>query len=326
MDVTIVIPVKNGGVLFSQVLDAINKQKTTYTYEIIIIDSGSKDDSVNVARKHNARVYEISPEEFGHGKTRNLGASYGTGKYIVFLAQDALPASNDWLQNLVEAMERDDNIAGGFGKHLPYPDCNIPDQQMLENHFARYGNDVFVHELTEERRKEYFDDEGYRQYLSFFSDNCSILRRDVWEKIPYQDVDFSEDQIWAREILEKGYKKVYVPNAAVYHSHSYPLKSYGKRYYDEFKALYKVQQANYCPDLLTYIKKVIGDTKYQWGYIRHRKDLHLKEKIYWYRYAFIRNTIRYKAAIHAVNYFKLSEKKQRKMDQKYSQQYKMIRE
>ena len=125
MDVSIVIPTKNGGSLLEEVLKSIFSQKTEYTYEVICVDSGSTDDSIEIIRKYDVALYEIKPSEFGHGKTRNYGASKGTGEFIVFLTQDALPASDTWLENFVNAMKMDDQIAGGFGIHYPYPDCNI---------------------------------------------------------------------------------------------------------------------------------------------------------------------------------------------------------
>ena len=74
MDVSIVIPTKNGGHLFEKVLDAVFKQKTEYEYEVICVDSGSKDGTLDVIRKYPCRLFQIEPSEFGHGKTRNYGA------------------------------------------------------------------------------------------------------------------------------------------------------------------------------------------------------------------------------------------------------------
>ena len=114
MDVSIVIPTKNGGHLFEKVLDAVFKQKTEYEYEVICVDSGSKDGTLDVIRKYPCRLFQIEPSEFGHGKTRNYGASKGNGTYIIFITQDALPATDTWLQNFIDAMKMDPEIVGGF--------------------------------------------------------------------------------------------------------------------------------------------------------------------------------------------------------------------
>ena len=74
-DASIVIPVKNGGERLNQVLDMINRQETEFSYEVICVDSGSGDDSVETIKRHGCILKQIPPEEFGHGKTRNLGAS-----------------------------------------------------------------------------------------------------------------------------------------------------------------------------------------------------------------------------------------------------------
>ncbi len=75
MDVSIVIPTKNGGALFDEVLTMIDKQETEYEYEVICVDSGSTDDTVDIIKRHHCILKQIDKTEFGHGKTRNLGAS-----------------------------------------------------------------------------------------------------------------------------------------------------------------------------------------------------------------------------------------------------------
>ena len=325
LDATIVIPVKNGGERLEQVLDMVDRQETEFSYEVVCVDSGSTDDSVAVIRRHNCILKEIAPEEFGHGKTRNLGASLGTGEFILFLTQDAVPADTHWLDEMLKAVKSDDGIAGGFGIHYPYPDCNLPDQLMLQEHFARFGTENMTFEITDENRSLYEEDEGYRQYLAFFSDNNSCLRRSVWERIPYDDVDYAEDQFWARKILEQGYKKVYCPKAGVYHSHNYPLASYGKRYYDDFKAVYRVYGTVLCPDVKAYIRGILGPTKHECGFILRKRDLSLTEKIKWCLYSGIRNCMRCTASVRAVKYFRAPKEQQESMDRRYSQQYLQIK-
>ena len=108
MDATIVIPVKNGGKLLVKVLDRVFTQKTEYEYEVVCVDSGSTDDSIDIMKKYPCKLFEIKPEEFGHGKTRNYGASKGVGEYILFLTQDAMPTDECWLQNFIDGMKSDE--------------------------------------------------------------------------------------------------------------------------------------------------------------------------------------------------------------------------
>ncbi|MCL2365865.1 MAG: glycosyltransferase [Oscillospiraceae bacterium] len=319
MDATIVIPTKNAGDAFDAVLERVFAQETKYQYEVIIVDSGSTDKTLDITRKYPARLIEIPPEDFGHGKTRNFGASQGSGEFIVFITHDALPYDRHWLENLLNAMNMSDDIVGGFGRHEPYPDCNLFDKRDIVLHFNGFGSGDTIYWLDDPER--YNSEEGYRHFLSFFSDNNSCLRRSVWEKIPYDDVDFAEDQIWCRKIIEMGYKKVYSPDACVYHSHNYPLKTYFTRFYDEYKGHYEIQQYRIVTSPLKVYplaaKLTIGDIKY----VMAQKSLTLKSKTYWIYYAARKNLYRVRAGYLGGKYHLWSDKKKLKMDKKHSQLY-----
>ena len=320
MDVTIVIPTKNGGKLFDKVLDRVFKQETEYEYEVICVDSGSKDETVSTIKKYPCKLYEIPASEFGHGKTRNFGASKGTGDYIVFITQDAMPASKKWLQNFIDGMKSDPEIVGGFGIHYPYPDCNVLDKRDLYYHFKNFGEDNTIFQLTEENRERYKTEEGYRHLMSFFSDNNSCIRRDVFEKYPYEDVSFAEDQIWARKMIELGYKKLYCPYAPVYHSHNFKLSSYFMRYFDEYKGLYDLQKflisTSWVKLPVQMARNILSDEKY----IRHL-EMSKKEKVYWGWYSVFRNFSRYYGGYLGGKYDSYSPRVQKWLDKHISQQY-----
>ena len=324
MDVTIVIPTKNAGDKFKDVLRMIYNQNTQFKYEVICVDSGSTDNTLDIIHSFpKVKLYQIKPEEFGHGKTRNFGASKGTGKYIVFITQDALPANRYWLQRLVEVMNIDENIACGFGIHYPYTDCNLLDERDIRLHFKGFGDDNTVYYLDNPER--YKIEEGYRHLLAYFSDNNSCLKRSVWEKIPYDDVDFAEDQIWTKKIIELGYKKVYSPFAAVYHSHNYKLSTYFQRYFDEYKGLYNLHQYKILPSAMLILpaacKHIFNDIKY----IMSLNNISIWKKIYWIYYSSIRNFSRYIAGYIGSNYHNYSIKTQERLDRIISQQYKQIK-
>jgi rhamnosyltransferase len=230
---SVIIPTKNPGLMFRHVLNSVIHQRTEWPFEIIVVDSGSTDGTVDFVRKHSSVILiDIPPETFGHGRTRNLAIAAARGAFCALLTHDALPASQNWLANLVLSVEQDDQIAGAFGPHLAYPEHGIFIKRDLERHFQHFGQlPSIVSRETDSVR--YVNDEGWRQTLHYYSDNNSCLRRSVWQEVPYPDVDFAEDQIWAAKIIEVGWKKAYAPDAAVFHSHEYRPFERLQRAFDE---------------------------------------------------------------------------------------------
>jgi rhamnosyltransferase len=129
--ISVLIPVKNGGADFARCLDAIKRQVLDEEYEIVVVDSGSDDDSANVARARGARVHEIPAAEFHHGETRNLAASLAEGDKLVFTTHDAYPIGEDWLARLVAPLD-DSGIAGAYGRQIAHLDARPPEQFFLD--------------------------------------------------------------------------------------------------------------------------------------------------------------------------------------------------
>jgi rhamnosyltransferase len=256
--VSVVIPTKNGGSLFREVMTALMVQETPWPFEVLVIDSGSRDDTVGIARSFpGVRVMTIEPSEFQHGRTRNVVIAQATGEYIALITQDARPDGNQWMHELVKAIEQDEQIAGVFGRHLAYDSAPIFVHQELEQHFANFQREPVVQLLDTERYKH---DAGYRQQLYFFSDNNALIRRSVWERHPYPEVDFSEDQAWARRIIEAGFKKAYCHTAVVYHSHTYGLWERFQRSFDESMALEDLFHYNQARGPVVLLRRWVGLT------------------------------------------------------------------
>ncbi len=89
--ISVIIPVKNGDVWLRKLIPAILNQSLASKTEIILIDSGSTDQTKSVVRRYPVRMICIEPEEFNHGTTRNLGVKESKGKYVVMTVQDAKP-------------------------------------------------------------------------------------------------------------------------------------------------------------------------------------------------------------------------------------------
>jgi len=220
---SIFIPTKNAGNGFYQTLNQIEKQKEK-DFEVIIVDSGSKDNTIKVAEsfqeKLNLKIYKIPPEEFGHGKTRNLSLKYAKGEFIVFLTQDAIPYNNEWLSKLLENF-KDPKVAGVFSRQIPNKNARITEKFFYHNYFPNK-------KISKSKKKELL-------FLRdiFFSNVSSVIRKNILKKYPFcESVQMCEDQEWAKKVIEKDYKTFYDSESIVIHSHDYNLKQTFQRYFD----------------------------------------------------------------------------------------------
>jgi len=289
MKASIIIPTKNPGTQFHKVLEAIESQKPPWEFEVLVIDSGSKDGTVEyVKSKPWVKLHQISPQDFGHGKTRNLAISLTGGEFIVMITHDALPANDTWLHELVSAVEQSDDIAGAFGRHIAYEHDGPFLERDLRLHFD--GFLAWPSIVWLEDKERYYRDLGYQQFLHFFSDNNACLRRSVWEKIPYPDVDFAEDQLWAKKVIEAGYAKSYADKAVVFHSHTFGFIEWGRRSFDEARALNRLFGYQLCPTLKHMIGHSIRTTLNDALYLKRNRRL--LPEITWLVKAPLRNTFR----------------------------------
>lgn len=220
-DVSIIILTKNAGNRFEELMNAIYNQNFDGNFEIVVVDSGSTDNTIEIAEKYNARIFKIKPNEFHHSRTRNFGAEKSYGKVLVYLTQDALPLDNNWLSNLLTPLN-DRDVAVVYGRQIAYPNAK-PMDKFFYSYFYPNCRKVLTKDDTKDLKKFYLDN-------VFISNVCSAIRRRVWEKIRFNDKVFmSEDKDFALRVLRAGYKIIYEPKAAVYHSHNYTLVSLFKR-------------------------------------------------------------------------------------------------
>ena len=133
--ISVIVPVRDGARYLRELLDAVGREGAS---EVLVIDSGSRDDSVAIAQAAGARVIEIDPADFGHGRTRNLAAEEATGDVLAFLTQDATPAPG-WLAAHVEALELDPRVGVSFGPHLPREDTSPMIARELTQFFALFS-------------------------------------------------------------------------------------------------------------------------------------------------------------------------------------------
>ncbi len=221
VDASILLLAKNELHNIKRCLEAVVSQQSRFTYEIVLVDSGSTDGTLDIARQYPLRLYQVPPEAFHHARTRNYAAGLARGRYLVYLAADAVPAANSWLEALLSNFA-DPLVAGVYGRHLPKPGCTLERQMVLH---TVYGDARIVKESSRKREL------GYHYY--HFSTVNAALRRDIWESVPFpEELKVYEDVGIAKSILDAGWKTIYEPAAAVYHSHNHTALGLFKRYFD----------------------------------------------------------------------------------------------
>lgn len=272
---TVVIPTFNGEEFLSELLKALRKQTAPFDYEVLVIDSGSTDATLGIIEKfEEVRLHQIPNSEFGHGKTRNLGASMAKGEIVVFLTQDAVPATKKWLEYMVEPFELDERIACVFGKQVPRGQCIVPIKREVFSAFHALGPD---HSLMVHRGASLISGNSVQISTTFFSDVNSAVRREfLANKIPFRDVNYAEDQALGMDVLEAGYLKVYTPFGSVMHSHDYKLRKYFHRKYDEYVGLIQTGHSIRNARFLSAVKEVVITTLLDWRFAM--KDPHYSWK------------------------------------------------
>ncbi len=219
---SVVIPVKNGGSQLERCLGAIRAQQLDDQVEIIVVDSGSTDQSVAVAQNHGAVVIEIAASSFTHGGSRNLGASKAAGDLLVFISQDAVPVGEKWLARLAAPLRADMTLAGVYGRQIAHPGAAPPEIYFLDFLYGPHS-----------RRQSITGAGELSMDATLFSNVNSAIRRTAWEQFPFADhIVMSEDQEWSRRALLAGYALQYEAEAVVRHSHEYTLKAAFQRFFD----------------------------------------------------------------------------------------------
>ena len=223
--VSVFIPTFNAGPGISDVLESLVHQHCDFAYDILLIDSGSTDDTldrIDAYRKHGVRLEHIDQSAFQHGRTRNLGISMTDGEYVALLTQDARPKNAHWLSRLIAGFSHGKKVAGVTGRHEAYPEHGPLAKRDMDEHFAMLCGLPSPLSLKHSRLEGCMPgDTQWRMLTCFYSDNNSALSRNVWKVIPYPEIAWGEDQVWADMILKAGFEKAYVHDAVVYHSHAF---------------------------------------------------------------------------------------------------------
>lgn len=264
--ISFVIRTKNEGKKLESVLCSILNQNSEYEAEIIIVDSGSTDNTLNIAKKNNCKIITIKPEEFSWGYALNKGISQAQGDIIALISGHCIFENQNCLQNLYMIYKSNPEVSVIYGRQCgdakedPFENCDLNLFYPIENTLKYIENNIY--KLT-------------------ISNACCFFKASVWEKIKFDEILQScEDTKWAEDVMNSGYKIGYLSSLSVIHSHPLNLiYLYKKAYWRELEMvkIRKEYHSNIYYFLKFIIKQFIRELLF---YIREFKAIDEKVPFY----------------------------------------------
>lgn len=221
MKISLVIPTLDAGEEIGNLLKRLLAQ-TVVPNEILVVDSASTDNTVSIAKEYpGVRVLSIERKDFNHGLTRDMALREATGDIVCFVTQDAVPANDKFVENLIAPILSDGEIAISSGRQLPKADARRFEQLVRAFNYT---------DVSYVRSKADVSKLGIKTY--FATDVCAAYRRSQYLELGgFGKTNMSEDMLMAAKAINAGYKVAYAANAEVYHSHNLTLKEQYRRNY-----------------------------------------------------------------------------------------------
>jgi len=219
MSISIVIRAFNEAQHIGRLLYGITQQ-TYPNPEVVLVDSGSTDNTLAIAAQYPVKVVHIKPENFTFGRSLNTGITAATGDLVVITSAHCYPLYPDWLEQLTKPFDNE-AIALCYGKQRGGENNHYSEQQFF---------------------RKYFPDHSVLQQAHPYSHNANAaIRRHLWEKHPYdEDLTGLEDLAWSSWLMASGYEIAYVAEAEVIHQHNETYLQVYNRYQHEAIALKQI--------------------------------------------------------------------------------------
>lgn len=186
------------------------RAQTVQPLEVIVVDSGSTDATVEIARRFGARIVTIAPRDFTFGRSLNFGCAAATGDLLVIASAHVYPIFDNWLEALIEPFE-DNAVALSYGRQVGDHRTRFSEHQVFAKWFPAQST--------------------ARQEHPFCNNANAAVRRALWQELPYDEsLTGLEDMDWASKAMEQGHAISYVAEAPVAHVHNENFARIRNRY------------------------------------------------------------------------------------------------
>jgi rhamnosyltransferase len=222
---SVIIRAYNEEKYVGRLLEGILQQRVKGKVEIILVDSGSTDATISIARRYPVNILQIQPEEFTFGRSLNRGISQARGEFIIIASAHVYPVYPDWIVRLVAPFS-DQKVALTYGKQRGGSSTKYSEHQVFARWFPEISNPQQSH--------------------PFYNNANAAIRRSLWNDYHYDEsLSGLEDLAWAQVVIDKGYRIAYVAEAEIVHVHNETPHGVYNRYKREamaFKRIYPEEQ------------------------------------------------------------------------------------
>jgi glycosyltransferase involved in cell wall biosynthesis len=212
--VSVVIPTKNAGADMVPLLKVLNAQQGLKAIEIIVVDSGSQDETLIIAEQFGAQIIQIPPETFSHSHARNLGAQQARGDLLLFMVQDALPPNATWVWEMLQVLQQNEVSAVSCAES-PREDADLFYRQICWNHYNFLGINQSDRIFSMPEKKDHI---SLRQNAQL-SDLACLIPRELFLQYGYRR-DYAEDLDLGLRLIQDGHRIAFLGSTRVIHSHN----------------------------------------------------------------------------------------------------------
>lgn len=260
---SIVIRAYNEEQHLGKLLQGIASQTVKHV-QIILVDSGSTDETLAIAQDFNVDIVHIKPDQFTFGRSLNFGIKQADADIVVMASAHVYPVYPDWLEKLIEPF-KDEKVGLVYGKQSG---CDTSKFSELQ---------VFHH--------WYPDASDFDQSTPFCNNANAAIRKSLWQTHPYdENLTGLEDLAWAKWVKQQGYRIAYSAEAEVIHVHDETWKGVYNRYRREGMAFKHINpEATF--SFGEFLKALRENVRNDW----HEAHLHKKLRKEW------RNVINFRA-------------------------------